>query len=149
MRYFTPAVEAYAEALDYDGTRSTVHSNLGLLYRRMGEYQKSVEIFRRAIECDKENPYAYNNLGLAYYKMGEYGMAVESCKHALELKGNLYQSANCICLSSLMLGDVAESKKYYKIAVLNGGNPETLKTEMKKLAEGAEIYQNDDLFWDL
>lgn len=149
MNYFTPAVEAYAEILDYDDTRSSVHSNLGLLYRRMGEYQKSVEIFKRAISCDGENPYAYNNLGLAYYRMGEYGEAIASCKRALELNGRLYQSANCICLSSLMLGDVEESKKYYKIAITSGGDPETLKREMKKLAEGAEIYKNEDLFWDL
>ena len=115
----------------------------------MGEYQKSVEIFKRAISCDGENPYAYNNLGLAYYRMGEYGEAIASCKRALELNGRLYQSANCICLSSLMLGDVEESKKYYKIAITSGGDPETLKREMKKLAEGAEIYKNEDLFWDL
>ena len=75
--------------------------------------------------------------------------AIECAKRALELKGNFYQSANCICLSSLMLGDVEESKRYYKIAVHNGGDPNTLKAEMKKIAEGAQIYKNEDLFWDL
>ena len=149
LNYFTPAIEAYAEILEYDDKRSTVHSNLGLLYRRMGEYQKSVEIFKRAIECDGGNPYAHNNLGLAYYRMGDYEEAVECCERALAIKGNLYQAANCLCLSKLMLGDVEESKRYYKLAVHNGSNPETLKAEMKKLAAGAEIYKNDDLFWDL
>ena len=149
MHYFTPAIEAYSEVLEYDDTRSSVHSNLGLLYRRMGEYQMSVEIFKRAIECDGENPYAHNNLGLTYYRMGEYEKAIACAKRALELKGDFYQSANCICLSSLMLGDVEESKRYYKIAVHNGGDPNTLKEEMKKIADGAQIYKNEDLFWDL
>ena len=149
MHYFAPCIEAYREILSLDPTRSSIQSNLGLMYRRTGEYDKAVLTFLKALEYDPENPYALNNLGLTYYRMGEYDGAISCCEKALAIKGNFYQAANCLCLCYFALRNREECQKYYKIAVTNGADPKTLKAEIKKLREGMMVEDHNDLWWDL
>lgn len=149
MHYFAPCIDAYREIIAIDPKRSSIHSNLGLMYRRTGNYADAIEAFGNAISCDPSNPVAYNNLGLTYYRMGEYEAAINSCQKALAIKGNLYQAANCLCLCYFILHKHEECKKYYKIALTNGADPNTLKGELEKLREGMAIEDGNDLWWDL
>ena len=149
MYYFAPCIDAYRRVLSIDPKRSTIHSNLGLLYRRQGNYGDAIEAFQNAISCDPENPYAHNNLGLTYYRMGEYEKAITCCERALSIKGNIYQAANCLCLCHFVLKRREECKRYYKLAVTNGADPEVTKEELKKLRDGMELEGGDDLWWDL
>lgn len=150
MRYFAPAIETYKELLALDSTRSSAHSNLGLLYRQMGEYGQAVQAFQAAIESDPQNPYAHNNLALTYYRMGEHKLAIENAEIALSLKGNYYQAANCLCLCHFILKNMEECRKYYKIAVANGGDPKKLKEEIAKVKDEKDLFAGiDDAWWDL
>jgi tetratricopeptide (TPR) repeat protein len=147
LHYFASAVDCYREILKLDPERSEIHSNLGLLYRRRGEYENAIYCFNDALVSDPRNPYAFNNLALTHYRMGAYDEAIKNAERALSIKGNLYQAANCLALCYLVKGNKAAAKKYYQIAIHNGGDPKLLEREIEKLKEGHII--GDDDFWDL
>ena len=147
LHYFASAVDCYLEILELDPERSEIRSNLGLLYRRMGEYEKAISCFNDALVSDPNNPYALNNLALTHYRMGEYEAAIRNAERALGIKGNLYQAANCLALSHLVRGNRVAAKKYYQLAIHNGGDPKVIEREIQKLREGHII--GDDDFWDL
>lgn len=68
------------------------HNNLGDLYGRHGDLERSAEEFKKAIELQPNYADAYHNLGNTYQQMGEIEEAVKSYQKAVELNPLLWQS---------------------------------------------------------
>jgi tetratricopeptide (TPR) repeat protein len=59
--------------------------DLGIHYKRRGDYEKAKEQYIKAIRVNPKHYQAYYNLGKVLYILGEYQQAVKSYKTALEL----------------------------------------------------------------
>ena len=53
LSYLSTAVEVSLEMLEHDPSRSTAHSNLGLNYRQLGEFEKAISSFEKAIGASR------------------------------------------------------------------------------------------------
>jgi tetratricopeptide (TPR) repeat protein len=66
------------------------HNDLGVLYMKSGEYEKSTEFFEQGLEMALENGFGdlaltiYNNLPQLYWMMGEFEKAIETGKKGSE-----------------------------------------------------------------
>ncbi|MDW7695198.1 tetratricopeptide repeat protein [Flammeovirgaceae bacterium SG7u.111] len=64
------AISAMEQALAEKPDDKQLHFNLGVLYDRIGNLEKSAEAYKKAIELDSEYFDAVFNLGAAYYTAG-------------------------------------------------------------------------------
>lgn len=133
LGYRTLAIETFESILIYNDKYGSALSNLGRLYAENGENNKAIDCYTKAIAQDSSNATTFNNLGHLYLTMAEYESAIEYARVALGIQGNLYQAANCICMSYYALGDRRNGEKYFKIAVSNGQDPDTLKMAIQRM----------------
>jgi len=61
---------------------------LGIIFLKIGDYDKSIEAFRKVIELDNDSPHLpeiYNYLGVAYYHKDTYQESITNFKKAIQL----------------------------------------------------------------
>ncbi len=68
------------------------HNNLGDLYGRKKQWDKSIQYFKRAIELNPQYADAMHNLANIYWQTGEIDKAVEYYQQALEHNPMIWQS---------------------------------------------------------
>ena len=68
------------------------HNNLGDVYARRGDFEKSLKEFTRAIEMNPKYADAYNNRANIYGRTGRIQEAITNYNRALELNPNIWQS---------------------------------------------------------
>lgn len=69
--YLRRAADIYPEYLD-------AWNNLGIAYKKLGNFSASVDVYRQNIERDPTYSKNYYNLGTAYYQMGEFRKAIQA-----------------------------------------------------------------------
>ncbi|WP_429885077.1 tetratricopeptide repeat protein [Geoalkalibacter halelectricus] len=60
------AIEAYNKALEMDPNDPDVITNQGVMFRRVGWYDRAIENFRKANEMNPFHPQSLYNLGVVY-----------------------------------------------------------------------------------
>ena len=80
----------YEEIIVLDPQNLQSFNNLGLIYKNLGEIDKSINFFKKAIEIDPNYQNAYNNLGIVLLEKGEYLKAIENFKKLIEINPNQY-----------------------------------------------------------
>jgi len=85
-------------------------NNMGDVFARHGEFDKSIGAFQRAIEINPKYADAYHNLGNTYVMMEAYDRAIPYFEKALSIRPNLWQSYQ-------ELGRIAYVKKEFDKAV--------------------------------
>ena len=123
---YPDAIHAYKKILEVEPSMAVAHSNLGLLYEGLGEYDRALESFGMSIAYKRDNYYAYTNRAGCYFKMGEDALAREDALRALELKNNGREAAGLLYILCSLAGDVEGKDKYLRIAVGAGASREAL-----------------------
>lgn len=133
MGAYSKAVETYERLLRYDISKSDAWSNLGYVYKKMGDFEKQMECYSHAIENNGKNAYAFNNMAQGLFSAGYYEDAIPYAERALELKPNLHPAASCLALCHCALGNDEECEHYSKIAISNGTSQLGLNTLINNL----------------
>jgi len=80
------AIEAYDKALAIDGNDADVLTDQGIMYRRIGWFNKALDNFNSANELNPKHPQSLLNLGTVYrFDLEENGKAKEAWLKYLEI----------------------------------------------------------------
>jgi cytochrome c-type biogenesis protein CcmH/NrfG len=80
------AIEAYSKALELNGNDPDVLVDQGIMFRRVGWFDKAVENFNRALDINPRHQQALFNLGVVYrYDLQDYDTARETWSRYLEI----------------------------------------------------------------
>jgi len=79
------AAEAYTKAINIKPEDITSYFNRGIIYSKMGFYDKAIDDYNKVIELNPDYAEAYNNRGWAYIQKGLFNRAIQDCDKALVL----------------------------------------------------------------
>ena len=83
---FVDAIDAYDKALELDPEDANVLTDQGVMFRRLGWFDKAIENFRTATELAPANPTPWYNLGVVYRTdLNDFPKAIEAWNRFLEL----------------------------------------------------------------
>lgn len=129
IQYYDRAYEINRSDGDIENM-SIIHNNLGELYYRLGDYEKSLEQLKWALKFSDsmgvDNSIQLNNIGLLYATLGDNAMALEFHEKALSQRQENKDTFG-IAMSYINLGDLnfrkrhkntmQESVKFYHLAI--------------------------------
>ncbi len=73
------AIEAYAKALELFGDDPDILTDQGIMYRRVGWFDKAIQNFKKAGEIDEDHQQSLYNLGIVYrYDLQDFPRAVKA-----------------------------------------------------------------------
>lgn len=64
---YPQSIEAYRKVIALVDEKSTVYQDLGVVYRRDGQFEKSIEAFEKAVADNPDNLQALFNIGVVQY----------------------------------------------------------------------------------
>lgn len=132
MGLFEQAIVQYDAALRIHPT-SSLYSNMGLAYMRLGQLETAEDAYRNAIRCDEKNAFAWNNLSTLYFRQGDYAQALEYAKAAIAINSQMPQALSCAAVCSAILGNEEEYRTYYRQAVSAGYDGDKIKATIQAL----------------
>ena len=85
-------------------------NNMGDVYSRHGQYEKSIDAFTKATEINPNYADAYHNMGYTYVQMKKYDEAIPFFEKAVSINPNLWQSYQNLAF-------IAAARKDYQKAI--------------------------------
>mgnify|MGYP000214996320 CR=1 FL=1 len=83
---FMDAIEAYDKALDINPKSPNVLTDQGVMFKRLGWFDRAIENFNKANEIDPSHATSVYNLGIIYrYDLQDFPKAQEGWKKFLEI----------------------------------------------------------------
>ncbi len=129
--YINDAINEYKELIEIGVVSSTVYSNLGLLYKKIGNYDEAIVALNMALRNDDKNPYVYTNLASVYFVKSEFDEAVKYAEKSLELKQNFKEASTLLAIVYSIKNDTEKAQKYSHMAVASGQSSEKLKNAIQ------------------
>ena len=80
------AINYWNRAISSKQNTAAAHSNRGLAYHDLKQYQRAVKDYSQAIKLDPGYAAAYNNRGNSYYELNEYQLALNDFNQSLKIK---------------------------------------------------------------
>lgn len=132
MQLHGQAIEQYQAAANM-GNSSTLESNIGLCYQKLGNFEEAERRYETAIQLDPKNPYARNNLSALYFRQGNYDEALDVAVETLAIDGKMRQALTTAALCCGILGYEEKYEQYYRQAVSNGADGNAIKESIKNM----------------
>jgi tetratricopeptide (TPR) repeat protein len=130
------AERAFKEAIAEDPNMWEAYLNLGLIYKRKGEFEKSEEMYKKALSFGKRPQILYNLANLYETMSSYYQMSTQKSLEYLRLAKNYLKEY------SELVQDQAEKdailKRIDKLEKAEKKAEEKLEKEIKKLEKGKE-----------
>lgn len=134
------AVSLYEKAVACNPKIDRGWSNLGLLYKAVGEKEKAFRAYGKAIELNQSNPYAYNNMAQLLISENRPEEAIPYALRAYELRDWLYQAAMALAVAYARTGQPELAEQYYeRCAELGKCDMEKLRAMMEKKEENNQV----------
>ena len=132
MGLYEQAVKHY-EAANAIRPNSSIASNMGLCYQRMGNTELAEKNYLQAISLDPANAFAYNNLSSMYFREAQYETALEYAKKALEIDNHMPQALSTASICCGLMKDRDGYEKYYRLAVANGYDGRKITATLQRM----------------
>ncbi|PMG37074.1 deca-heme c-type cytochrome [Vibrio splendidus] len=111
-----PALEEYIEIQQFNADRGFGRTNLGNVYRDLGQYQKAIEFYQGAIEIEPYFENSYANLADLYRAQGNEAKALSTLKQGIEAQPKSSVLPYSTGLSLLRVKDYEQATDYLKQA---------------------------------
>lgn len=83
---YMQAVEAYDKALELDGNDPNVLTDQGVMFRKLGWYDRAVQNFEKAYQLNPGHSQSLYNLGIVYrYDLNDFDKAIAAWEKFLEV----------------------------------------------------------------
>ncbi len=132
MKAYEEAVRHYQAALQIRPS-SSLTSNMGLCFQRLGDKEKAMTAYERAVQLDSNNANAYNNISVLYFREGDYKSALEYAEAALDANPQMPQALSAAAICCALLGYQEEYENYYRRAVTTGYDGKKIKEAIRAL----------------
>jgi len=80
------AIEYLNHAITLQPKFADAYGLRGLVYAKLGQYQRAIEDLSEAIRLNADDAVSYKNRGVAYTKLGQHQRAIEDLSEAIRLK---------------------------------------------------------------
>lgn len=90
--YLHLAISDFEVAHKLDVDEYSYYNDMGVVYSKLGEYDKSIKYFTKAIKKDPEDIISYVNRGNNYDDIGEYQKALDDFEKALQINLDYYDA---------------------------------------------------------
>lgn len=111
------ALAEFQAAAELDPQMAVAHSKMGLIYRRMGEYERAIEAF---IEAIRRNPFSFQDtfdLAQLYHFTKRIKDAIQAYLHAVELRPDHFDAQLNLGTCYQQIGDGAQAVERYRKAI--------------------------------
>lgn len=132
MRLYAEAAALYEKAVQMR-PNSTLVSNMGLCFDRMGDSAAAMDAYQQAVQLDDKNFTAYNNMAQLCIRTGDFVSGLECAQTAVSLNGKMPQALNALTICHYMLGHQAEYEQSFRQAVSCGSDAKALKAYLKSM----------------
>ena len=116
FRDYGKALAEYTIARDLAPSSSTSHFYIAMIYRRLGDFEKSIEANEKAVEMDPLSTLMVQNLGQTYNAVRRYSDADPMMDRILSINPN---ETNVLWLKAILLSSKGELKLARKISEKN------------------------------
>ena len=103
--------EFFIQAIKIDSNYIDAHYNLGIVYFRLEEFDKSIKCYEKAIKIDPNNLDSHNNLGVTFAKLKNFKKAVSCYKKVIEIDPNNSEAYNNLGIKKFFFKK-KQKKKY-------------------------------------
>ncbi|PTP97572.1 tetratricopeptide repeat protein [Vibrio splendidus] len=111
-----PALEEYIEIQQFNADRGFGRTNLGNVYRDLGQHDKAIEFYQGAIEIEPYFENSYANLADLYRAQGNEAKALSTLKQGIEAQPKSSVLPYSTGLSLLRVKDYEQATDYLKQA---------------------------------
>lgn len=132
MGQFPQAIRHY-EAAARIRPCTTLYSNMGLCYQRLGDYEAAEAAYLNAIKVDEHNAFAWNNLSALYFRRGEFAQALDYAEQAIEINSKLPQALATAAVCCALLDEQSDYERYYRQAVSAGYDGQKIKSTIRSM----------------
>lgn len=111
------ALAEFQAAAELDPTLAVAHSQMGIIYRRMGDYELAIDCF---IDAITRNPYSFDdtlNLAQLYHYTKRITDAIQAYLHAVELKPNDFDAQLNLGVCYQETGDTNQAIQRFQNAI--------------------------------
>ena len=132
MQLFDKAINQYQAAINIRDS-SSLRSNMGLCYQKIGDYEDAFVCYDAAIGLDPKNAYAINNLSTLHFRLGEFEEALMIAEDAIAVNAKMRQALTTAAICCGILGETEKYEQYYRQAVSNGADGNTIKNIIRDM----------------
>ncbi|MEZ8720914.1 tetratricopeptide repeat protein [Vibrio pomeroyi] len=111
-----PALEEYIEIQQFNADRGFGRTNLGNVYRDLGQHDKAIEFYQGAIEIEPYFENSYANLADLYRALGDEPKALATLKQGIQAQPKSSVLPYSAGLSMLRVKDYKQATNYLKQA---------------------------------
>ena len=143
------AIQAYRKVIELDPNYVEAYNNLGVIYQKIGDFDRAFEAYHRSIAINPRYEKAHNNLGILLYLNGRYEEAREAFQKALAINSNSIESYLNLGILYKKQGQTEKAmESYQKALAINPFHGEThyniglLYEDLKSFELAINHYQN-------
>ena len=142
LRLYDQAVMMYHQLIGMELASSTIYGNLGYVYSKLGEDEKTLSCYTHALELDPKNAFPQYNIAKFYFDKRDFENAIVEAEKALAIDSKMRHALTLLTIIYTLENNKELAEKYYHMAVLSGENPDDMKSTVeffkKSFSEEAE-----------
>ena len=143
------AINIYYQLLDISPDNSRAHSNIGLEFVTIGDYEMALKHYNMSLQCDPNNYHAYVNRANLYFEKRDFESAITDSRKSLEIKNNGVEAAGLLAIIYALLQDAKNKEKYYSLAISLGKSSTELDNAVSYYRAKIENQQKESAYLNM